>query len=335
MPSIDSQKCGIDYYMEFQNEWNLADNSLLNVKWIRIGSGDRDEDYVRQDSKYFMTYGVASLGGGYDYFKGIAKDQSQGLFYVQEFIGNGSKYSEKPAVVQGSNGKNVYAPMQDVYTKEVNDENCQGQPISKESSNFLDTHFTVARLNRNDVIIMPFTSDTDVFYDAEERVLYRETPAGRTDKIIGFAQEISIENINASLGFLDTTSVDEILRPFSGKIILRSSSAVADNQQTLSSPSAFNSKAAKRISDFDPKTDTLNIDINSFGLDGAASFASAKNRKQVKSKYSRQNADFIYDSKSGALYFNENGTAKGFGDGGMCAVFAGAPSLDANNVAFI
>ena len=103
----------------------------------------------------------------------------------------------------------------------------------------------------------------------------------------------------------------------------------------IKTPSKFNKKSADKITNFNPSTDTLEIDIDSFGIDSPATFASGKNKKTVKKKLAKQDFDFLYDEKKGVLYFNENGADKGFGDGSIIAILKGAPELTASNVEFI
>ena len=101
----------------------------------------------------------------------------------------------------------------------------------------------------------------------------------------------------------------------------------------LSSTSKKND--ADKITNFNPSTDTLEIDTDSFGIDNSATFAIGKNKKKVKRNLAKQDFDFLYDQKKGGLYFNENGPDKGFGDGGIIAILKGAPDMTANNVEFI
>jgi hypothetical protein len=80
---------------------------------------------------------------------------------------------------------------------------------------------------------------------------------------------------------------------------------------------------------------TLEIDTDSFGVNSSATFATAKNSKAVKKKLAKQDFDFLYDEKKGGLYFNENGSDKGFGDGGIIAILKGAPDLTSSNLEFV
>ena len=108
-----------------------------------------------------------------------------------------------------------------------------------------------------------------------------------------------------------------------------------ENYDIITAPSKFNKKSADKITNFNPSTDTLEIDANSFGIDGSATFATGKNKRFVKKKLAKQDFEFLYDEKKGGLYFNENGSDKGFGDGGIIAILKGAPDLTSDNLEFI
>ena len=103
----------------------------------------------------------------------------------------------------------------------------------------------------------------------------------------------------------------------------------------IHAPENFNKKDADKITKFNPSTDTLEIDTDSFGIDSSATFAAGKNKKTVKKKLAKLDIDFLYDQKKGGLYFNENGSDKGFGDGGIIAIFKAAPGLTASNLDWI
>ena len=117
------------------------------------------------------------------------------------------------------------------------------------------------------------------------------------------------------------------LNPFGNDFIVAS--------KKISAPKKFNKKSADKITNFNPSTDTLEIDTDSFGIDSSATFASSKNKKAVKKKLAKQDFDFLYDEKKGGLYFNANSSDKGFGDGGIIAILKGAPDLTSDNLEFI
>jgi len=121
--------------------------------------------------------------------------------------------------------------------------------------------------------------------------------------------------------------------PFNKNALTAQSAEI--EKELITAPDSFKKKLADRITNFNPSTDTLEIDIDSFGIDSSATFASGKNKKAVKKKLVKQGFDFLYDEREGGLYFNENGADKGFGDGGIIAILKGAPDLTASNLEFI
>ena len=104
--------------------------------------------------------------------------------------------------------------------------------------------------------------------------------------------------------------------------------------ENITLPWKFNKESADKITNFNPSTDTLEIDTDSFSIDSPATFAAGKNKRKIN-KLAKQDFDFLYDQKKGGLYFNENGADKGFGDGGIIAILKGAPDLSEKNIDFI
>ena len=111
------------------------------------------------------------------------------------------------------------------------------------------------------------------------------------------------------------------------------------NNQSISyainQPAQFKRNYADKITNFKPSNDTLEINTDSFGIDSPATFAAGKNKRIVKKKLAKFDIEFLYDKKKGGLYFNENGTDKGFGAGGIVAILKGAPELTLSNWNFI
>ena len=106
-------------------------------------------------------------------------------------------------------------------------------------------------------------------------------------------------------------------------------------ERQIIAPTKYKIKFIDRITNFNAITDTLEIDTDSFGIDSSATFAAGKNKKIVKKKLAKQDFDLLYDQKKGGLYFNENGSEKGFGDGGIIAILKGAPDLTSTNLEFV
>ena len=68
------------------------------------------------------------------------------------------------------------------------------------------------------------------------------------------------------------------------------------------------------------------------GID-AGTFAIASSKKELK-QLMKSDADVVYDERKGKLYFNDNGTKKGWGQkkvGGLVAKFKGKPELTAEH----
>ena len=108
-----------------------------------------------------------------------------------------------------------------------------------------------------------------------------------------------------------------------------------ENNLIITDLSKFNKKWVDKINNFNPSIDTLDIGTDSFGIDSSATFASGKNKKTVKKKLAKQDFNFLYDEKKDGLYFNKNGTEKGFGDGGIISILKGAPDLSSSNLEFV
>ena len=115
----------------------------------------------------------------------------------------------------------------------------------------------------------------------------------------------------------------------------RTSSLEEQANPTITAPKAFKKKFADRIINFNPSTDNLAIDLNSFDLKEIASFKTAKNKKSIRKNLSKKEFDFLYDQKKGGLYYNQNGAEKGLGEGGIIAILKGSPDISSENISFI
>ena len=89
----------------------------------------------------------------------------------------------------------------------------------------------------------------------------------------------------------------------------------------------FNAKKVSKVKAVDPDA---NYSVE--GTDGG-SFAIASTKKELK-QLMKSDAEVVYDESKGKLFFNENGTAKGWGAkkvGGLLAKFKSKPELTADN----
>jgi len=93
----------------------------------------------------------------------------------------------------------------------------------------------------------------------------------------------------------------------------------------VSSPAAFTIDNAEIITGFNPRSQTIQIDLGSF--DGALGRLRIVKNKKNLDKLANTDTDFIYNRQSGYLYYNQNGDQPGFGDGGIIAILEGRPRV--------
>jgi len=154
-----------------------------------------------------------------------------------------------------------------------------------------------------------------------------------------------VRTVDTVMGYEDEVSSGEVMNWFQevdakalARIWGRAGSSVGSDTKEIvlvEKPSQFNKQSADQIINFNLTTDSIEIDIDSFAINGSANFAFGKNRKVVNNKLAKQDFDFLYDQKKGGLYFNENGADKGLGEGGIIAILNGAPDLTSQNIKFI
>lgn len=112
-----------------------------------------------------------------------------------------------------------------------------------------------------------------------------------------------------------------------GKIDLtgQSGADVGSDTALVSAPSVYGAGSVDRITGIRNGSGMVRIDAATFGL-GAATVKIAKSKKKL-GKLLTSKTDFIYDRSTGYLVFNENGSRRGFGDGGVAAIFEDKPPL--------
>lgn len=114
-----------------------------------------------------------------------------------------------------------------------------------------------------------------------------------------------------------------------GKIDLtgQSGADVGADAALVSAPAVYGAGSVDPITGIRKGSGVIRIDAASFGLD-AATVKITKSKKGLGKLLSSE-ADFIYDRSTGYLVFNENEGERGFGDGGVAAIFGGKPPLGA------
>ena len=121
------------------------------------------------------------------------------------------------------------------------------------------------------------------------------------------------------------TSEGEIIAGLNGQDVLKGKSG--SDGFLFNDPGGYGKKMSDIIKDFDSgEGDILLIDKDVFNFGKKITFDVVSGRKKLK-KASKKNLDFVYESQSGFLYFNEDAKEKGWGDGGLFAQFQGGVDL--------
>jgi hypothetical protein len=102
----------------------------------------------------------------------------------------------------------------------------------------------------------------------------------------------------------------------------------------LIAPIAYTKESADIITNYNPRIDKpIQIDLGSFL--GAAGKLKITKKSSLVNKLAKSEADFIYDQQAGYLYYNENGNASGFGDGGVFAILEDKPKVGLGDFNFV
>ena len=100
--------------------------------------------------------------------------------------------------------------------------------------------------------------------------------------------------------------------------------------------SKYNRENAKKFNnflDFDAGLNSISVDYRNFGISPWSAVHFARTKKDFKKSQS-SDYEFIFYSRSGYLFFNENGASKGFGRGGFVAFFKRRSLLTSSNFLF-
>lgn len=112
--------------------------------------------------------------------------------------------------------------------------------------------------------------------------------------------------------------------------ITRSRNGAGAAQVRLRSGRYFQGGRVDRIIGFDPGNgDQLALSTQVFRGIGRMDFTNVSSRRELR-RASRTSADILYHQPSGQLFFNANGSARGYGsEGGLFAILEQSPSLSA------
>ncbi|XPM58949.2 MAG: hypothetical protein EDM05_015640 [Leptolyngbya sp. IPPAS B-1204] len=86
-----------------------------------------------------------------------------------------------------------------------------------------------------------------------------------------------------------------------------------------------------QVTDFGVREDKIQIDRTTFTKVKNLSFESVENLRQAR----RSDALIVYNERSGALIYNENGARNGFGNGGQFALLTDGLNLTARNFSVV
>lgn len=101
----------------------------------------------------------------------------------------------------------------------------------------------------------------------------------------------------------------------------------------LTAPAKYGKRNADRITGLNHLEDKIGVKYSSFDIKRSPSLRIAKNNIQSR-RLSGSNIDFVYEAKRGLLYFNENGSRRGWGEGGVLAIFDDRQLIGSENFTF-
>jgi len=159
------------------------------------------------------------------------------------------------------------------------------------------------------------------------------------DSIASFrlSEPVEMSDKEISMCIIGTEGKDKIIGADTSEILIGSSGkntfTGGDNSDgfMFDSKSDFGKKVADKIRDFDAdEGDHIMLDKSMFGLGKKLKFKSVSGRAKANNA-SETNKQIIYDENKGRLYFNENGSEDGWGDGGYFAKLSGTPELNSDS----
>jgi Ca2+-binding RTX toxin-like protein len=133
---------------------------------------------------------------------------------------------------------------------------------------------------------------------------------------------------NSSDNIIDGNVGDNILDGKEGRDVLTGGDGADIYVFSTISPTAFGLAGADHITDFRPASgDKIQIQRNAFGISNTAeSTLSAVSGDVAVEAALSTTALFVYDSSNGFLFWNNNGTGSGYGDGGVFAILDNRPT---------
>ena len=169
------------------------------------------------------------------------------------------------------------------------------------------------RLSVNDIAEFPFISSLNAVKTKKKVTTF----SLKTPLVVGGKQLDTAIIGTKKKDAITGSSKNEILAGFKGRDVLRGGHG-ADGF-LFDKPVGFGKKKMDKILDFNvAEHDKILVDKKAFGLGKKIKFKAVKNKSQLK-KMSKKKFDFVYESKTGFLYFNQNYKKPGWGVGGLFA----------------
>jgi hypothetical protein len=140
-----------------------------------------------------------------------------------------------------------------------------------------------------------------------------------------------IQGVSSKSDAISGSAKDDVLG--AGKGADKLTGASGADQFVFNTKDSFGNAGADTITDFNPEEgDQLILSPDALpGLTTDPSLQSVTSKKALKAAQ-KSEAALIYYQPLGQLFYDQNGSGKGFGSGGLFAVLSGAPVLTAENL---
>jgi len=141
-----------------------------------------------------------------------------------------------------------------------------------------------------------------------------------------------IQGASSSSDAVSGSAKDDVLG--AGKGADKLTGAGGADQFVFNTRDKFGKKGADTITDFKPEEgDQLVLSPDALpGLKAEPTLQAVTSKKALKAAQ-KSDSDLIYYQPFGQLFYDQNGSGKGFGSGGLFAVLSGAPVLEAEDLA--
>ncbi|MHC5594543.1 MAG: calcium-binding protein, partial [Nostoc sp.] len=206
-----------------------------------------------------------------------------------------------------------------------------GQTNIGDSFDILDANSTQTSIfNRNTVTFLNDLNNNITGFDNSDDVINGQ---GGNDKIDGKSGNDYLRGGTGNDTLIGGAGNDTLVGGAGNDVLTGGAGA---DRFLYNTSAAFNCSAigVDTISDFNrSQGDKIVLDKTTFGAIISTPGTGFSNTSdfQVTSSVGTSTAKIVYDSLSGQLFYNQNGSAAGFGSGGLFATLSGAPNLTASD----